>query len=144
MYTSSSQIRIHYALTDQMGVVYYGNYAQFFEIARTEAFRKLGYTYKSLEAMGIIMPVSDMHIHYWRPIFYDELITVVVTIKEWPEGRKITFHGEILNEKGERATTSDITLYFVDAATRKPITIPVVMQQILKPFFAKPTEATAP
>lgn len=63
MYTHSTQIRIHYALTDQMGVVYYGNYAQFFEIARTEAIRQLGFTYKELEAMGVMMPVSDMHIH---------------------------------------------------------------------------------
>lgn len=135
MYTHSTQIRIHYALTDQMGVVYYGNYAQFFEIARTEAIRQLGFTYKELEAMGVMMPVSDMHIHYRKPIRYDELITVSVTVKEWPIGKKITFHGEIHNEAGERCTLSDITLYFVDAKTMRPIQMPDALVTVLQPFF---------
>ena len=135
MYTHSTQIRIHYALTDQMGVVYYGNYAQFFEIARTEAIRQLGFTYKALEAMGVMMPVSDMHIHYRKPIRYDELITVSVTVKEWPIGKKITFHGEIHNEAGERCTMSDITLYFVDAKTMRPIQMPDALVTVLQPFF---------
>ncbi|MCA0381888.1 MAG: acyl-CoA thioesterase [Bacteroidetes bacterium] len=135
MYTHSTQIRIHYALTDQMGVVYYGNYAQFFEIARTEAIRQLGFTYKELEAMGVMMPVSDMHIHYRKPIRYDELITVSVTVKEWPIGKKITFHGEIHNEAGERCTMSDITLYFVDAKTMRPIQMPDALVTVLQPFF---------
>lgn len=135
MYTHSTQIRIHYALTDQMGVVYYGNYAQFFEIARTEAIRQLGFTYKELEAMGVMMPVSDMLIHYRKPIRYDELITVSVTVKEWPIGKKITFHGEIHNEAGERCTLSDITLYFVDAKTMRPIQMPDALVNVLQPFF---------
>jgi acyl-CoA thioester hydrolase len=135
MYSHSTQIRIHYALTDQMGVVYYGNYAQFFEIARTEAFRVLGLPYKSIEAMGIMMAVSDMHIHYRKPVRYDELITVKVTIKEWPNGKKVTFHGEIFDEQNQLCTTSDITLYFVDASTLKPVLIPEKMEAILKPFF---------
>jgi acyl-CoA thioester hydrolase len=135
MYTHSTQIRIHYALTDQMGVVYYGNYAQFFEIARTEAIRQLGFTYKELEAMGVMMPVSDMHIHYRKPIRYDELITVSVTVKEWPIGKKITFHGEVHNEAGEKCTTSDITLYFVDASTMRPVQMPDELVTVLQPFF---------
>jgi acyl-CoA thioester hydrolase len=118
-----------------MGVVYYGNYAQFFEIARTEAFRVLGMPYKSVEAMGIMMAVSDMHIHYRKPVRYDELITVKVTIKEWPTGKKVTFHGEIFDEQETLCTTSDITLYFVDANTLKPRLIPEKMEEILKPFF---------
>jgi acyl-CoA thioester hydrolase len=135
MYSHSTQIRIHYALTDQMGVVYYGNYAQFFEIARTEAFRVLGFTYKAIEEMGIMMPVSDMHIHYRKPIRYDEMITVKVSIKEWPLGKKVTFHGEIFDEQEKRCTTSEITLYFVDAATMKPVQMPEHMAAILQPFF---------
>lgn len=135
MYSHSTQIRIHYALTDQMGVVYYGNYAQFFEIARTEAIRQLGFTYKELEAMGVMMPVSDMHIHYRKPIRYDELITVTVTVKEWPIGKKITFHGEIYNEAGEKCTNSDITLYFVDAQTMRPVQMPDALVTVLQPFF---------
>ncbi|MCY7293756.1 MAG: acyl-CoA thioesterase, partial [Ferruginibacter sp.] len=67
MFITETQIRMHYALTDQMGVVYYGNYAQFYEIGRTEAIRQLGYTYKDIEAMGIIMPVVEMNSKFLRP-----------------------------------------------------------------------------
>lgn len=135
MFSSSTTIRIHYALTDQMGVVYYGNYAQLFEIARAEAIRGLGFTYKALEEMGIIMPVSDMHIHFRKPLFYDDLATVEVSLKEMTAGKKITFHGEIRNEQGQVCTTSDITLYFLDAATRKPVPMPAPLVEVLQPFF---------
>ena len=135
MYQSETEIRIHYALTDQMGVVYYGNYAQFFEIGRTEAIRKLGFAYKSLEEMGIIMPVSQMTMHFKKPIYYDELITVRILIKDWPKGVKIAFSGEIYNEQGELCTTSTITLFFVDAKTRKPVPIPERLSEVLRPYY---------
>ena len=67
MFITETQIRIHYALTDQMGVVYYGHYAQFYEIGRTEAIRQIGYTYKEIEALGIIMPVVEIHSRFLRP-----------------------------------------------------------------------------
>jgi len=79
MYQSSTSIRIHYALTDQMGFVYYGHYAQFYEIGRTEAIRALGLTYKDMEAMGVIMPVVEMQLKFLRPAKYDDLITVKTT-----------------------------------------------------------------
>lgn len=135
MFSSTTHIRIHYALTDQMGVVYYGNYAQLFEIARTEAIRKLGFTYKELEQMGVMMPVSDMHVHFRRPLLYDDLAAVEISIKELTGGKKVTFHGEIRNEKGEVCTTSDISLFFVDAATRKPVPMPAPLLEVLRPFF---------
>ena len=55
MYISETKIRIHYGLTDQMGVVYHGHYAQLYEIGRTESIRELGFSYKDMEAMGVIM-----------------------------------------------------------------------------------------
>ncbi len=76
MFTSETQIRIHYALTDQMGVVYHGHYAQFYEIGRTEAIRELGFTYKEIEKMGILLVVTDIHTRFLRPAKYDDLITV--------------------------------------------------------------------
>src|SRR5215212_12176923 len=79
MYTTETSIRIHYALTDQMGIVYHGHYAQFYEIGRTEAIRSLGYTYKDIEALGIFMPVVDIHSKFLRPAKYDDLITVKTT-----------------------------------------------------------------
>ncbi len=135
MFHGQTTIRIHYALTDQMGVVYYGNYAQFFEIGRTEATRLLGFTYKELESMGVIMPVSHMDIYYKKPIVYDEIITVHTILRENPSGAKMTFHGEIYNEKGDLCSRSAITLYFVDVKTKKPIPIPDELAKVLKPYF---------
>src|SRR5204862_7343261 len=89
MYTTETQIRIHYALTDQMGVVYHGHYAQFYEIGRGESIRQIGYTYKDIEAMGIIMPVVDIHSRFLRPAKYDDLITVKTTLRELPIHHKI-------------------------------------------------------
>lgn len=136
MFESSTQIRIHYALTDQMGFVYYGNYAQFFEIGRVEAFRGTGFTYKTIEAMGIIMPVVDFQCRYLRPIKYDELITVKTTLKEMPLHHKLLFYSEIFNEAGELCSTGNVTLYMMEAATMKRTTMPAEMQEKLLPYFS--------
>ena len=91
MYITETQIRIHYALTDQMGMVYHGHYAQFYEIGRAEAIRQIGYTYKDIEAMGIIMPVVDIHSRFLRPAKYDDLITIKTTLSELHLHHKIVF-----------------------------------------------------
>ncbi|MEP7080540.1 MAG: thioesterase family protein [Ginsengibacter sp.] len=135
MYTASTTIRVHYALTDQMGVVYYGNYAQFYEIGRTEALRQLGFTYKSIEAMGIFMAVTDMHIRFLRPALYDDLLTVTITLKELPEHHKIIFDGAIFNEKKELLNTGVVTLYFIDAVTKKRAEMPAEIKDRLRDFF---------
>ena len=119
MFITETQIRIHYALTDQMGVVYYGHYAQFYEIGRTEAIRQIGYTYKEIEALGIIMPVVDIHSRFLRPAKYDDLITVKTTLKEMPTHFKIVFHAEIFNQQDELLNTGVVTLFFVDVKTMK-------------------------
>ncbi len=135
MFESTTQIRIHYALTDQMGVVYHGNYAQFFEIGRTDAIRKLGFSYKEIEAMGIIMPVIDMHTKFLRPIKYDELITVKIILKELPLHHKIIFHGEIYNEKMQISTVGEVTLYFMEATNMKRSPMPTQLAEKLFPYF---------
>lgn len=135
MFTTTTQIRIHYALTDQMGVVYYGHYAQFYEIGRTEAIRQIGYTYKEIEAMGIIMPVVDIHSRFLRPAKYDDLITVKTTLKEMPTNSRIVFHTDIYNEQEELLNTGDVTLFFVDAQTMKRCDMPGELRGKLEPFF---------
>lgn len=135
MYSHTTPIRIHYALTDQMGVVYHGHYAQFFEIARTESIRNLGFTYKELEAMGIVMPVVDMHTRFLRPIKYDDLISVTVSLREMPLHHKIVFHGEIHNEEGQLCTSGTVTLYFMEMTTMKRTSMPDQMKESLIPFF---------
>ena len=135
MFTTETQIRIHYALTDQMGVVYHGHYAQFYEIGRAEAIRNLGYTYRDIEAMGIIMPVTDIHSKFLRPAKYDDLITVKTTLREMPAAHKIVFHHEIYNEQDELLNTGDITLYFIEAKTMKRVHMPDELADKLSKYF---------
>ncbi len=135
MFTSETQIRIHYALTDQMGVVYHGHYAQFYEIGRTEAIRTLGYTYKDIEAMGILLIVTDIHTRFLRPAKYDDLITVKTTLREIPLYHKIVFHSEIYNQENELLNTGDVTLYFMEAKTMKRCEMPEVLKEKLSKYF---------
>ena len=135
MFSHKTQIRIHYALTDQMGVVYHGHYAQFYEIGRTEALRSLGLTYKEVEATGVIMPVTEIHSKFVRPALYDDLITVVTTVKEMPLHHKIVFHSEIYNETNELLNVGDVTLYFMDAKTMKRAEMPQQIKEKMAEFF---------
>ena len=135
MYITETQIRIHYALTDQMGVVYHGHYAQFYEIGRAEAIRNLGYSYKDIEAMGIIMPVVDVHSRFLRPAKYDDLITVKTTLKELPLHHKIVFHSEIFSEDGLLLNIGDVTLYFMEALEMKRCEMPDALKIKLAKYF---------
>lgn len=135
MFSSKTQIRIHYALTDQMGVVYHGHYAQFYEIGRTEALRSLHLTYKEVEASGVIMMVTEIHSKFLRPAVYDDLITVVTTVKELPVHHKIIFHSELFNEKDKLLNIGDVILYFIDAKTMKRTTMPENMREKLVEYF---------
>ena len=139
MFTFSTTVRIHYALTDQMGVVYHGNYAQFYEIGRTEALRSLGLTYKNIEAMGVIMPVIDMHMKFVRPAYYDDLIRIDISVKELPLHHKIIFHGEIFNEKNQLLNVGEVTLYFMDAKTMKRVNMPEEIVEKMKDFYPPTT-----
>jgi acyl-CoA thioester hydrolase len=135
MFVTETQVRIHYALTDQMSMVYYGHYAQFYEIGRTEAIRQLGYTYKEIEALGIIMPVVEIHSKFLRPAKYDDLVTIKTTLKEMPAGHKIIFYSEIFNEQGKLLNTGEVTLYFIDAKTMKRCQMPGPLHEKLKHYF---------
>lgn len=135
MYTTETQIRIHYALTDQMGVVYHGHYAEFYEIGRGESIRELGYTYKDIEAMGIIMPVVDIHSRFLRPAKYDDLITVKTTLRALPTNHKIIFNSEIYNEADQLLNTGDVTLYFMESSTMKRCNMPDALKEKLKGYF---------
>ncbi len=135
MFSTETQIRVHYALTDKMGVVYHGHYAQFYEIGRAEAIRSLGFSYKEIEAMGIIMPVVDIHSRFLRPAKYDDLITVKTTLRELPIHHKIVFHSEIYSEEGSLLNTGDVTLYFMEAAQMKRCEMPAALKDALQKYF---------
>ena len=119
MYSHSSKIRVRYADTDQMGYMYYGNYAEFYEVGRVEMLRSLGITYKSMEDKGIIMPVTELKCKYIKPALYDEEITVKVTIAKMPSLR-INFLYELYNEKKELINLGETTLVFIDKEKNKP------------------------
>ena len=135
MYESITQVRVRYAETDQMNVVYYGNYAQYFEVGRVESIRQLGYTYKDMEAEGIIMPVVELHIKYLRPATYDDLLTVKTIVREMPEEHRIEFFQEVYNEQEKMLTSGKVVLYFLDAATRQKTVMPSALKEKLLPFF---------
>lgn len=118
-----------------MGVVYHGNYAQFYEIGRTEALRQIGFTYKSIEAMGVMLIVTDMHIRFLRPAKYDDLLTVTITLKELPAHHKIIFDGAIYNEQKELLNTGVVTLYFMNAQTMSRAELPKEIREKLQPYF---------
>ncbi len=130
----TTEYRVCYADTDQMGVVYYGNYAKLFEIARGEAFRKIGKTYKSLEDMGVIMPVIKLEVNYHASALYDDLLAIHTTIEEFPSTR-ITFSHKIYNEAGKLLVTGSVTLCFIDRNRNRPIKIPEAMAKPLRELW---------
>lgn len=135
MFTSTTQIRVRYAETDQMGVVYHSNYFPYFESARAESIRQLGLTYADMEKMGVIMPVVDVHCRYLRPAVYDDLLTIHTVLKELPIHHKIEFQHEVMNEKGELLAVGKIILYFMEATTMKRTTMPQALLEKLQPYF---------
>lgn len=135
MFEASTKIRVRYAETDQMDVVYHGNYAQYFEAARAEAIRDLGFTYKDMEAMGVIMPIVELHVKYLRPAHYDDLLTIKTILKELPAGHRIEFHQEVYNENEKLLTTGKVVLYFINAVTKEKTVMPDELRKKLETFF---------
>ncbi len=117
------QVRVRYKETDKMGVVHHSNYVNYFELARTEMMREAGLSYKEMEERGVMLPVKEVHIDYISPAYYDDLLTVRITIAEKP-GVKLTFDHEVFNEKGELINTARVVLVFVNAETRRPCRAP--------------------
>src|SRR5579872_806314 len=136
MYTSETTVRVRYAETDQMNVVYHGNYAQYFEVGRVEAIRALGLSYKDLELSGIIMPVVEWKARFLRPAHYDDLLTVRTIINQWPRDHRIEFIQEVYNEKGKLLTSGHVVLYFLKASTMEKTPMPAEMAEQLRPYFA--------
>ncbi|MCX6291753.1 MAG: thioesterase family protein [Bacteroidetes bacterium] len=134
MYLSEIQIRVRYSETDRMGYVYYGNYAGYFEVARAESLRNLGFTYKAMEDEGFILPVFTFSVKYMRPAFYDDLLIIKVMVRELPAAR-IRFDYETYNEKDELINTAETTLVFINKVTGKPCAAPAYFLDALKKFF---------
>lgn len=127
---NETQIRVRYGETDQMAYVYYGNYAQYFEVARVEWMRKLGISYKELEEQGIMLPVLKLEVNYHKPGKYDDLLTIKTIVRKKPSVR-IEFHFEIYNEQKDLITTGFTSLVFIDMKRNRPTKAP----QAILDFF---------
>lgn len=114
---------VRYAETDQMGYVYYGNYAQYLEMGRVAWLRSLGVSYRTMEKRGVMLPVVSMQIDFKKPALYDDLITVRSKLKKIPSV-KIEFDYEIFNEANELLVTANTVLAFLDMKTKRPVMCP--------------------
>ncbi|CAN5796088.1 thioesterase family protein [soil metagenome] len=135
MFQSDVQVRVRYAETDQMGYVYYGNFAAYYEVARTEVFRELGIHYKEMEAEGIGMPVLEFRVKYFRPARYDDLLTVKLLLKTQPSGSRIKFEYEVFNEAGELLNVGETTMVFIQLKSGRPTGIPPAILKKMEVYF---------
>lgn len=129
----SNQIsfRVRYGETDQMGVVYHGNYAQYLEMGRVEWLRALGFSYKKMEEEGVMLPVISLQINFKKSALYDDLIRVVTTLKKRPSV-KIEFDYKIYNEADEILIEAHTVLAFVDMASKRPMRCPEAILEKIK------------
>lgn len=129
-------LRVRYGETDQMGYCYYGNYAQYFEVGRVEALRKLGMSYKQLEDQGVMLPVSEFTVNYKFPAKYDDALTITTYIKEI-RGARLAFDYTITNENDQTVATAHTTLVFVAKETMRPISPPASFLTLIEPHGQK-------
>ena len=134
MYHSELEKRVRYAETDRMGYVYYGNYSTYFEVARVEALRSLGVSYKSLEDEGIMLPVLEYRIKYFKPAFYDDLLKIETQIDKMP-GARVHFFYKTFRENGEQVNEAETTLVFVNVKTGRPVEAPAHVLEKFKEYF---------
>jgi acyl-CoA thioester hydrolase len=123
MKKSFTKTRVRYSETDQMGVVYHGNYAQFFELGRTEWLRKLGVTYKDMELSGLMLPVISLNCRFIKSAKYDDILTIETILIKKPMV-KIEFDYNIINQDNELICTGNSVLAFMDMKTNKPAKCP--------------------
>ena len=118
------EYRVPYADTDQMGVVYYGNYLTIFERARNELMRSRGYTYKRCEEEGWMLPVVHAEVDYRRPAKYDDLLEVTAWVKE-QRGVRIEIACEVRRKGEPELLVSGFTRHcFVSPRTFRPVPPP--------------------
>lgn len=135
MYTFDYRKRVRYGETDMMGYLYYGNYAQLYEIGRVEMMRSLGLSYRIMEEEHrVMLPVVEVEARFIKPAKYDEELTIRTTLHDLP-GRMITFYNEILSEDGSLIHKATVRLVFINMDNGKPVTCPLYLMDGLKPHF---------
>jgi len=136
MIKNTTKIRVRYGETDRMGIVNNAVYPSYYEIGRTMMFRELGFTYKKMEEDGVLIPLSDLHVKFHFPAYYDEELTLVTILKEMPAAR-IKFDYEVYNSKGKLINSGYSIQAFINSKTRRPMRVPQTIKKLLEPFFRK-------
>ena len=131
MIHTTHTLRVRYGETDPMKYVYYGNYAEYFEVARVELFRSLGMSYDEIEKRGIFLPVSEYKIKYLKPALYDQLLEIRTYVRKIP-GIRIEFDYEIYNEENVKITEASTTLFFLDSETNKIVKCPDYLMELIE------------
>jgi len=134
MYTDSTQIRVRYSETDQMGYVYNGNYAQYYEIGRAEMMRSLDMSYSKMEETGVMLPLLELNCKFIKPAFYDQVITIKTIVKKIP-GIRIVFDYELYNEQEELINIGSTTLVFFDMVKKRPCAPPEYFMDRVRQYF---------
>jgi len=137
--TTETQIRVRYGETDQMGIVYHGNYAQYFEIARIEWLEQLGFSYKKMEDNGVMLPVISLSTQFKNSAFFDDILTIKTRLLARPSV-KIEFEYELYNKNGKLLTTGNTVLVFVSSKTRRPMKCPGEMLNKIDSYSSSITE----
>jgi len=131
------QLRVRYGETDQMGYLYYGHYPAYYEVARAEMIRSLGFTYRRLEEeLNVMMPVMSLNMRYVRPAKYDDLLTIETTVRKVPD-QFMTFHHEVFNESGDLLNGGSVKLGFIKADTRESCLAPTLLVDIINASIEK-------
>ncbi|MCW5940581.1 MAG: acyl-CoA thioesterase [Fimbriimonadaceae bacterium] len=123
-------IRVRYAETDQMGHAYYANYLAWFEQARGAWCRDRGFTYRSLEARGLYLPVVEVHARYHGEIKYDDDIVVRVRVTEIRRA-SIRFEYEVVRAGSTKVLTDGYTWHVLMGSGRKAVSVPPDVRELL-------------
>jgi len=134
MFSHETRIRVRYGETDQMGYMYYGNYAEFYEVARVESLRSLGMSYRSMEEQGIMMPVLEMKAKFYKPALYDAELRIKTIIEQMP-GVRIHFKYYFYNENDDLIHEAETTLVFINMQKNRPCLPPAGFTEKMKVFF---------
>jgi acyl-CoA thioester hydrolase len=126
---SISVIRVRYAETDKMGVVYYANYFVWFEVARADLLRSLGWSYREMEHAGVALPVIEAHCDYHRPARYDDEMEVRT------KGRMLSpvrmeFTYEVVRQEDQMVAASGRTVHAALDLAGKPCRLPDRIRQL--------------
>jgi acyl-CoA thioester hydrolase len=135
MFVHESKVRVRYVETDQMGVVHHSNYAQYYELARTECFEACsGMSYEQMEAEGVMLPILDFQSKFLKPAYYNQVLTIKTMVQQLPTVR-LPVHYEIYNEANELINTGSTTLVFVNKVTRRPCSPPESFMKNVRQYF---------